>query len=105
MPAGQSEYLTSAFAESRRNAQAIVTFNLRDFPDHILERYDVEPKHPDEFVLDSIDIAAGAVVQCVTDQAGALRKPTVRVPELLDTLRRVGLVQSVARLRELFAIG
>lgn len=66
-----------------------------------LERYDIEPKHPDEFVLDSIDLAPGAVVQCVTDQMRALRNPPVMIPELLDTLRRLGLVQSVARLREL----
>jgi hypothetical protein len=88
-------------AAIRANAQAISTFNLRDFPDHILERYDIEPKHPDEFVLDSIDLAPGAVVQCVTDQARALRNPPVMIPELLDTLRRLGLVQSVSRLREM----
>jgi predicted nucleic acid-binding protein len=87
-------------AAVRANAQAIVTFNLRDFPDHVLERYDVEAKHPDEFVLDTIDLAPGAVVRCVAEQVGALRRPPVTVPELLDTLRRLGLVQSVARLRE-----
>jgi predicted nucleic acid-binding protein len=91
-------------AAIRANAQAIVTFNLRDFPDHMLERYDIEPKHPDEFVLDSIDLASGAVVQCVTDQASALRNPPVAIPELLDTLRRLGLAQSVARLRELLRL-
>lgn len=88
-------------AAIRGNAQAIVTFNLRDFPDHVLERYDIEAKHPDEFVLDCIDLAPGAVVKCVTDQAGALHRPPVLIPELLDTLRRLGLVQSVARLRDL----
>jgi hypothetical protein len=41
-------------AAIRGNAQAIVTFNLRDFPDHVLERYDIETKHPDEFILDTI---------------------------------------------------
>lgn len=85
----------------RAHAQAVVTFNLKDFPDHVLARYDMEAKHPDEFVLDSIDLAPGAVVQCVTAQAAALRHPPVLLPELLDTLRRVGLVQSVARLRGL----
>jgi hypothetical protein len=67
----------------------------------VLARYDMEPKHPDEFVLDSIDLAPGAVVQCVTAQAAALRSPPVLLPDLLDTLRRLGLVQSVARLRDL----
>lgn len=87
-------------AAIRANAQAIVTFNLRHFPDHLLERYDIEAKHPDDFVLDSVDLAPGAVVQCITDQAGALRNPPVLLSELLDTFRRLGLVQSVARLRE-----
>jgi hypothetical protein len=88
-------------AAIRAHAQAIVTFNLKDFPGHVLARYDMEPKHPDEFVLDSIDLAPGAVVQCVTAQAAALRSPPVLLPDLLDTLRRLGLVQSVARLRDL----
>ena len=88
-------------AAIRASAQAIVTFNLKDFPEHILARYDMERKHPDEFVLDSIDLAPGAVVQCVTAQAAALRAPPVLLPDLLDTPRRLGLVQSVARLRDL----
>ncbi|HEU4632065.1 MAG TPA: PIN domain-containing protein [Gemmatimonadaceae bacterium] len=88
-------------AAIRANAQALVTYNLRDFPDHVLARYDLETKHPDEFVLDSIDLAPGAVVQCVTAQVAALRNPPVPLPDLLDTLRRAGLVRSVARLREL----
>lgn len=91
-------------AAIRANAQTIVTFNLRDFPDHVLERYDIESKHPDEFVLDSLDLAPGAVVQCVTDQVSALRNPPMTMAEVLDTLGRLGLVQSVARLRELLAV-
>ncbi|MEO7216786.1 MAG: PIN domain-containing protein [Gemmatimonadaceae bacterium] len=90
-------------AAIRANAQTVVTFNLRDFPDHVLARYDIESKHPDEFVLDSLDLAPGAVVQCVTDQAGALRTPPMTTPEVLDTLRRLGLVRSVARFRELLS--
>lgn len=88
-------------AAIRTNAQAILTFNLRHFPDHVLERYDIETKHPDEFILDTIDLAPGAVVKCISDQSAALRHPPMLVPELLDTLRRLGLVRSVARLREL----
>lgn len=88
-------------AAIRAHAQAVITFNLRDFPDHVLARYEMETKHPDEFVLEILDLAPGGVVQCVTAQAAALRHPPVALGDLLDTLRRVGLVQSVARLREL----
>jgi len=85
----------------RAGAQAIVTFNLKDFPDHVLQRYDMEPKHPDEFVLDSIDLAPAAVARCVTEQAAACRNPTMTVEQVLGTLRSAGLVRSVARLHEL----
>ncbi|MCU0625776.1 MAG: PIN domain-containing protein [Gemmatimonadaceae bacterium] len=88
-------------AAIRAGAQVIVTYNLKDFPDHTLAKYDVEARHPDEFVLDSIDLVPGAVVRCVSEQAAALRKPPVTLPDLLDTLRGAQLVRSVARLRAL----
>ncbi len=64
-------------AAIRAHAQAVVTFNLKDFPDHVLARYDMEPKHPDEFVLDSIDLAPGAIVQC--NRAGGGASPSASV--------------------------
>lgn len=88
-------------AAIRAAAQAIVTFTIKDFPDHVLERYEVEAKHPDEFVLDSIDLAPAIIVQCLTQQAAACRNPAVTVEQLLDILRSAGLAQSVARFHEL----
>jgi hypothetical protein len=88
-------------AAIRVGAQAIVTFNLADFPDEKLAPYDIEAKHPDDFVLDTIDLAPAAVAKVVSDQAEALKNPPRTAGELLDTLRALGLVRSVARLREL----
>jgi predicted nucleic acid-binding protein len=90
-------------AAIRANAQAIITFNLKDFPDHVLGRYDIESKHPDEFIVDSIDIVPGAVAQCLADQVAALRSPQRTTEEVLETLHRCGLIRSVARLRDLLA--
>lgn len=89
-------------AAVRCGAQAIVTFNLDDFPPDRLSSYNVEAQHPDDFVLDSIDLSPGMVVRVVEEQLASLRNPPVDLPTLLDTLRGLGLVQSVARLRELF---
>jgi DNA-binding transcriptional ArsR family regulator len=60
--------------------------------------------HPDELVLDAIDLAPGLVTTVVSEQAAGLRSPRRTVGELLDTLRDQGLVRSVARLRELFGV-
>jgi predicted nucleic acid-binding protein len=88
-------------AALRAGAQVIITFNIADFPPHSLTPFDIETKHPDDFVLESVDIAPGAVVRCVTEQAAALKNPPQTVAQLLDTLGNLGLVRSVARLKEL----
>lgn len=92
-------------AAIRAGAQAIVTFNLRDFPIEKLAPYNIEPQHPDDFVLHAIDLAPGLVTKAVSDQAAALKNPPRTVGELLDTLREQGLVRSVAKMRELFGVG
>ena len=89
-------------AAIRAGAQVIVTANLSDFPDDKLESYAVEAQHPDEFILHLLDLAPGVVCTTVSEQAAALKNPPRTLADLLDTFRDNGLVQTVARLRELF---
>jgi hypothetical protein len=56
-------------------AQAIVTFNLKDFPDDTLASYNVEAKHPDDFVLETIDLAPGVVTKALGEQAWSSQEP------------------------------
>jgi len=86
----------------RAGAQVIVTANLDDFPANKLTPYAIEAQHPDEFVMHQIDLAAGLVCATVSEQATSLKSPHRTVSDVLDTLRDNGLVQTVARLRELF---
>ena len=43
-------------AAVRADAAVIVTLNLRDFPHESLEPYELEARHPDEFLLDQLDL-------------------------------------------------
>lgn len=88
-------------AAIRAHAQAIVTSNLKDFPADLLAPFDLEARHPDDFVVDQIDLAPGRVIQVLVEQAAALRHPPKDVDEILATLARCGLPQSVAKLRAL----
>jgi len=88
-------------AAIRVGAQAIVTFNLKDFPEAYLARFDIDPKHPDDFLMNCIDISSSTVMQMLTEQAGDCRNSPVTVPELFSALRNQGLVQSIARLNDL----
>ncbi|HPH64955.1 MAG TPA: PIN domain-containing protein [Kofleriaceae bacterium] len=88
-------------AAIRAHAQTIVTFNLRDFPAAALSPFDVEARHPDDFVLDQIDLAPARVIEAVIDQAHALRNPPKSVDDVLDRLADCGCPQSVAKIRSL----
>lgn len=88
-------------AAIKAKVEVIVTFNLKDFPESALQTYDIEAQHPDDFVRGLIDLAPGTICNVVQAQAAALKSPTQTVGELLDTLARNALVQSVAEIRKL----
>ena len=92
-------------AAIKAGAQVIVTANLSDFPESTLASFNIEAKHPDDFVLDLIDLAPAKVALVVSEQAAALRNPPRTVEDILNTLQEQGLVQSVAKLRELLGSG
>lgn len=48
-------------AAVRCHAAVIVTFNLKDFPVEALRPYGVEAQHPDDFVMDLLDLSPAAV--------------------------------------------
>lgn len=91
-------------AAVRSGAQAIVAFNVRDFRRETLAGFGVEAVHTDDFVLDLLDLAPGAVLRALTEQAVGLRNPPVSLPEVLTALE-VGLVRgSVSEARRRFGL-
>ena len=91
-------------AAIRCGAQAIVTSNLKHFPDGALAPYNVEALHPDRFVLDLLDLAPGLVLKVIDDQVRALKKPPMELTELLDRLEGNGLVQTTAEVKGLMGM-
>lgn len=82
------------------NAQIIVTFNLKDFPESKLAPFGVEAMHPDRFVECQMDLREAAVVHAAKAQRAMLRNPSKTASELLDTLAAQGLPATADRLRE-----
>jgi hypothetical protein len=81
-------------------AEAIITFNLRDFPPEALKPFGIEALHPDNFVLQQLDFAPGLVCRAAQLQRASLRKPPMSVDEYLASLQRQGLSLTTAKLRE-----
>jgi predicted nucleic acid-binding protein len=71
------------------DAEAVVTSNLKDFPDEACEPWGVEAMHPDEFLLILQAKRPGVVLEVLTEQAGDLTNPPWTLDELLDALAKV----------------
>lgn len=81
-------------------ANLIVTFNLKDFPAAALAPYNLTAQHPDDFVLDLLDLYPSRVLEAVANHRRSLRNPPKTVSEYLDTILKQGLPQTVAMLRQ-----
>jgi predicted nucleic acid-binding protein len=87
-------------AAIRCNADAIVTFNQKDFPAAALEPFGIDVIHPDDFIYYQIDMAPARCCQALRDQRQALRNPAVSLEEFLTTLQKQQLPQTVSKLRD-----
>ena len=61
-------------AAIRAGAEVIVTFNIRDFPEAALKPYDTVAVHPDDFLLDQLDLYPGPTMHALSRQAAAHRR-------------------------------
>ena len=82
------------------HADAIVTVNLKDFPAAILATYSLEAQHPDDFVMNQLELREYEALAAIKRMRARLRNPPRTPEEFIDTLQQSGLVQSARRLRE-----
>jgi hypothetical protein len=87
-------------AAIRTGAQAVVTLNLKDFPQQTLDGFEISARHPDDFVLDLADLEPGVVIAVAKQQRAALQRPPFPPEAFVDCLRRQGLVGVAAFLED-----
>src|SRR5438128_5297815 len=73
-------------AAIRARAQVIVTANLKDFPHDELHQWDIDPKSPDEFLVDQIDLGRDAVYAAVQQIADSMKRPPGTLDDVLNAL-------------------
>lgn len=88
-------------AAIRGGAQVVVTFNLKDFPDDRLAPTGVAVSHPDEFLLDQLDLQPGIALQVLIEQAKDLNNPPSDLAGVLNRLERCGVPQFADAVRRL----
>jgi hypothetical protein len=83
-------------------AEVIVTFNIRDFPERALKPYDIMAIHPDDFLLDQLDLYPGLTIDILEQQAASYRREPTTIDGLLPLLERTGLPRFTAEVRRHF---
>lgn len=72
-------------------ADLIVTANVRDFPAEVVGSLGVEVQHPDEFLLNQLDLEPDLTIGTLHRQAAATKRPAITTKALLAHLARCGV--------------
>lgn len=88
-------------AAIKGEADVIVTINLADFPKTVLEEYELEVQHPDDFISSLMDLRPFKVARAAETCRKRLKRPQKTVDEYLEILLQQGLTVSVSMLKEL----
>lgn len=81
------------------DCELIVTFNVKHFPEDALAGHDLVAVHPDEFLLDQLDLYPQAVERTLMRQAAATARPTLTPLRLIESFEKIRLMGFAAELR------
>jgi predicted nucleic acid-binding protein len=79
-------------------ADAIITTNLKHFPAEICGAYNLEVIHPDDFLVNVVDLHQDRAVAACRKHRGVLKNPPYSAPEFLAKFEAAGLIQTHQRL-------
>jgi PIN domain len=102
LPDPNDRHVLAAAIKSK--CDAIVTFNLKDFPVEQVGKYHVEIQHPDDFLCCQYDLSQAALVISAQRCRKRLKSPPKSAIDYLDTLEAQGLPKTIALLREFTSI-
>lgn len=78
--------------------QGIVTANTKHFPEEVVAPHQMEIIHPDDFIVNIIDIDETKALTACRNHRAAMSRTTPTQDQYLERFRACGLVQAHARL-------
>lgn len=86
------------------HADAIVTWNEKDFPKEVLDPFGIEVQTPDEFVLNQLMLEKVAALSALKRMRERWARPQYDAVALVALLEKRGLAQTAAHLRDVVAL-
>lgn len=82
----------------------IVTINLGDFPTKTLEKYDIEPINPDDFIYHLMTTTPETVSKALLDMHKAFKNPPVSLEFFMRKLEKIELKKSIAHWKSIVLV-
>jgi predicted nucleic acid-binding protein len=98
LPDPNDEHVLAAAIAAR--CDTLVTDNLKDFPQGILDRWGIEVMSPDDFISNAMDLDHAVAIGALRDMRARLKDPKYTVSALVLKLEGQGLLQTADFLRE-----
>lgn len=86
-------------AAVRGGAEVLVTFNTKDFPAQSVEPFHLEVVHPDDFLLDQLDLYRAPTLRAMVELTEGYDSPAMIIDDFLLALTRAGVPKFVAEAR------
>lgn len=80
-------------------ANIIITLNLKDFPAKILQSFQIQALHPDDFIMQLAKTNPAGVLDTMRAHRAILKKPPKTAEEYFETLEKQGLSKTVQYLK------
>jgi len=85
------------------NASVIVTNNIKDFPDAVLEVYGIEARTADDFLADIIDLNPEIALEAFMSMVMIKENPPLDEYQVLDHMRKIGLKEAADAIHQRLA--
>lgn len=82
-------------------ADAIITTNVKHFPDDVCRPFDIEVIHPDTFLVNVIDLEQDRALKALQKQRAHMGKSAPTADVFLARFENTGLIQTHERLKPL----
>ena len=86
------------------HADAIVTWNEKDFPSEVLDPFGIETQTPDEFVLNQLMLEKVTALAALKRMRERWARPQYDAASLVTLFENRGLPQTAAHLRDVIAL-
>lgn len=88
-------------AAIKTNAHLIVTNNIKDFPEAVLNDYGIKAKTADDFLTDIIDLNGETAIEAFKEMVLHKRNPAMDEYAVLSQLKKIGLTDTANYLHAL----